>query len=308
MSNELSQYNKHYETVYGERWHKLLTALQSPTHHVARFNEFFPIENPEYNWNYWVQLEDSKKKSLGLGSAYSPLHHCLEVDENFHLQNFSNALLPFYKMDPASIVAARALDVQQGNHVLDLCAAPGGKTLILAQNIGLEGSLIANELSAQRRFRMMSVIKSYIPENLRRRIDVRGQDGNLFGLRMKDHFDRILLDAPCSGDRGLVQKPSELVGWTPKRPKNFAIRQYSLLASAFSALKPGGRIVYSTCAIAPEENDGVIKKLFKKKESHFKILQHQQPLGSATEHGHLILPDHDSAGPIYFAIIEKISN
>ncbi|MBY0314693.1 MAG: RsmB/NOP family class I SAM-dependent RNA methyltransferase [Bdellovibrionales bacterium] len=296
-------YEEHYQKIYGDRWPALYQALAAPTHHVARFNAFFPWEHPEQTFEHWKSSAD--KSRFGLGDKYPHLDHALEVDENFNLNDFTTPLLPFYKMDPASILAAQALQVQPGDRVLDMCAAPGGKTLVLIEAMGAEGQMIANELSPQRRFRMMSVIKRYVPESLRSRVDIRGVDGNMFGLKMKESFDRILLDAPCSGDRGLVQKSSELEGWTSKRPKNFAVRQYSLLASAFAAVKSGGRIVYSTCAIAREENDGVIEKLMKKKEGEFNIVRKEWPMGTPTDHGHIVLPDVDKAGPIFFSIIEK---
>ena len=248
--------------TFGERWKPLKQALQADAFHVARKNAFYFRAHPYAGVGQFAEL--------GIGAPYPHLPECYYVDERFQLSAFNEALLPFYKMDPASIFAARALEVEPESQVLDMCAAPGGKTLVLAESLGKEGSLVANEMSPKRRFRMMSVIKRYVGEDMRARVDVRGFDGNMYGLKTKESFDRVLLDAPCSGDRGLLHKPSELEEWTPKRPKNFAIRQYALLASAFMALKPGGRLVYSTCAISPFENDGVIDKLFKKRRAKMK--------------------------------------
>jgi 16S rRNA C967 or C1407 C5-methylase (RsmB/RsmF family) len=208
-------------------------------------------------------------------------------------------------MDPASIAAARALDVQDGDVVLDMCAAPGGKTLILAEGLGTRGQMVANEISPQRRFRLMGVLKQYMTERARPQVDVRGFDGVQYGLKKPNTFDRVLLDAPCSGDRGLMQKPGELALWSEKKTKNMALRQYALLASAFAALKPGGTLVYSTCALSPHENDGVIDKLSKKKGGQFEVLKPPCPLGEGTTHGRLILPDRDQAGPIFFAVVKK---
>lgn len=290
-------YDQTYSELFGARWEPLKQALLAEAHHVARKNRFYFTEHPE---------DTSALESPGIGAIYPHLESCYYATETFDLKNYSSELLPFYKMDPASIFAARALAVQAGDRVLDMCAAPGGKTLVLAETLGANGRLVANELSPKRRFRMMSVIKHYVPPDIRPQIDITGFDGSRYGLKVKDAYDRILLDAPCSGDRGLLHKPEELKEWTPKRPKNFAIRQYALLASAFMALKPGGRLVYSTCAISPYENDGVIEKLFKKKDGQFRVLENAAPIGEATQHGRLILPDQDQAGPIYFSVIEKL--
>ncbi|MCB9073603.1 MAG: RsmB/NOP family class I SAM-dependent RNA methyltransferase [Bdellovibrionaceae bacterium] len=295
--NGAELYDQTYSTLWGSRWDNLKKSLLADPHHVARKNLF-----------YFRIFSDKKVEdfaSLGIESPYPHVTDCYGVNEHFDINSFSQSLIPFYKMDPASIMAARALNVQEGDHVLDMCAAPGGKTLILAESMGATGSLVANEMSPKRRFRMMSVIKRYVDEQTRPRIDVRGFDGNKYGLKCKNTFDRILLDAPCSGDRGLLHKPAELAEWTPKRPKNFAIRQYALLASAFMALKPGGTLVYSTCAISPFENDGVIDKLFKKKKGEFTVHKSAHPIGESTEHGHLVLPDTAQAGPIYFSVIHK---
>lgn len=289
-------YDKTYSELFGARWRALKEALLQEPYHVARKNEFFFKESAQKVTDF---------ADLGIGGPYDPLPGCYNVDERFELKNFDPTFMPFYKMDPASIVAARALNVQEGDRVLDMCAAPGGKTLVLIERIGAKGKLTANELSPKRRFRMMSVIKHYVPQDVRSQVDITGFDGSIYGLKVKDAFDRILLDAPCSGDRGLLQKSQELSEWTPKRPKNFAIRQYALLASAFMALKPGGTLVYSTCAISPFENDGVIDKLFKKKGGEFEIIPSESPLGEPTKHGRLILPDKDQAGPIYFCILKK---
>ncbi len=295
----IESYHKYYSDLFGPRWETLRRELEGPAHFVARLNSFFLQQNPDILTN----TEQLKNWGVGLPSPRLPL--CFEVLENFQSHQFTTDVWPFYKMDPASILAAQALNVQEGDVVLDMCAAPGGKTLVLAQALSQSGELVANELSPKRRLRLMNVLDSYLPKQVRARVDVRGFDGALYGLKKANTFDRILLDAPCSGDRGLLQKPGELESWSPKKVKGMAIRQYSLLASAFMALKPGGTLVYSTCAISPLENDGVIDKLFKKKPGEFEILKSPCPLGEETAHGRLILPDRDQAGPIFFAVVKK---
>jgi len=294
-------YHAYHREFFGPRWDDLRPLLEAEAFHVARLNGFYLEANPDF----LQSTSPEQFAAWGIGPAYEPLANCFQVSENFHLNHFTSAQLPFYKMDPASIAAARALEVQDGDTVLDMCAAPGGKTLVLAEGLGPTGQMVANELSPKRRFRMMAVLKRYLSEEARARVDVRGFDGALYGLKKPETYDRILLDAPCSGDRGLLHKPVELENWSPKRAKNFAIRQYALLASAFSALKPGGRLVYSTCALSPFENDGVIEKLGKKKPGLFQVKKTTGVLGEETEYGRLILPDRHQAGPIFFAVVEK---
>ena len=122
----------------------------------------------------------------------------------------------------------------------------------------------------------------------------------------------ILIDAPCSGERHLLETPKELAEWTVSRMKKLAQRQYALLTAGLLALKPGGKLVYSTCSIASLENDGVIETLLKKKED-FQILQEDLPQAilqqigrpEKTKHGFLFLPDQCGIGPIYFCVLRK---
>ena len=131
-------------------------------------------------------------------------------------------------------------------------------------------------------------------------------DGSRIGLQQKEKFDRILLDAPCSGERELLHKSAGLKDWKEKRSKNFGVRQYALLASAFMSLKPGGTLVYSTCSISPHENDGVLDKLQKRKEGEFISIPSPYQAGEETKWGRIILPTYQGWGPIYFAAIKKL--
>ena len=213
-----------------------------------------------------------------------------------------------YVMDSASIAAAHALQVQSGDRVLDLCAAPGGKTLILAEALEGKGSLTANELSMARRRRLKDVIESHVPENLRPLILITGFDGNQFGLKKKSEYDRILLDAPCSSEAHLLEADPLMKDWRESRTKQLAMRQYSLLCSALLALKPGGTLVYSTCSISPLENDGVIERVLKRKSDEVRIDTNEADLSDfeKTRFGHQIFPDRSQgAGPIYLSRLVK---
>ncbi len=225
----------------------------------------------------------------------------------------NNEMLEFYKMDPASILVARALEVSENEKILDLCAAPGGKSLILAEALNFNGKstgeLVSNEFSNSRRERLVRVFKEYIPMDLRTNIFVKGQDGNQFGLKMPDSFDRVLADVPCSGERHLLENKSEFEKWTIRRSQNLAVRQFSLLSSAWLACKAGGRIVYSTCSISPIENDDVIRKLVKRREVQILRPDFLNSISDVnlekTEFGYQILPDQSGCGPMYFSVMRK---
>jgi 16S rRNA C967 or C1407 C5-methylase (RsmB/RsmF family) len=219
-----------------------------------------------------------------------------------------------YVMDQASIVAATVLGVQPGDEVLDLCAAPGGKSLILAENLKGSGMITANELSRDRRIRLLKVIEDHVPADHRDRFKVTGFDGNQFGLKRPGEFDRVLLDAPCSSERHLLQVDPSMRDWKESRTRQLAMRQYSLLCSALLSLKPDGVLVYSTCSISPLENDGVVERLLKKKEDQVILEPLSQDVFTGliaglekTSVGYRIFPDQsEGSGPIYFSRLRKI--
>ena len=170
---------------------------------------------------------------------------------------------PYY-LDQASIYAAQALPPIDEGSYLDMCAAPGGKTLVLASGMGQEVQIQANELSRARRARLLTVLDEHLPPDIRTRIEVTGYDAATLPRYRKACYDRILLDAPCSSERHVLTDAKYLACWTPARIKMLAQRQWALLSAAFLLLKPGGFLVYATCALADAENDGVVQKLLKK--------------------------------------------
>lgn len=219
---------------------------------------------------------------------------------------FGENLEPYY-LDEASVFAAKALGVEPGDDVLDMCAAPGGKTLVIASMLKGAGSLQSNDRSPDRRLRLSRVIEQSLPEDWGKIIHVSGYDGMKFGLHKKECFDKILLDAPCSSDRHVLNSPEHLKVWSAKRVKRLSVEQGALLASAVDALKPGGTVVYGTCALSPMENDDVVRKILKKRPSmEFVPIEDLLPGADRTEFGVHILPDRsEGRGPIYCAKLMK---
>ena len=215
-----------------------------------------------------------------------------------------------YEMDAASLLPPQALDAKPGEEVLDMCAAPGGKSLIIAESLfaggNRSGKLVVNELSDKRRARLRAVLDDYLPSEVREHMSVASHDGTRWCLYEQETFDRILLDAPCSGERHLLDDPAEMKVWSQARSKNLAVRQYALLVSALQVVRHGGRIVYSTCALSPLENDDVIARLLKRRKGEARVLTPSFDIGEATEHGWHILPDRTGFGPIYLSVLERI--
>lgn len=224
---------------------------------------------------------------------------------------YSHNLLKTYYLDTGSVRAAKALPLDGAEQIADFCAAPGGKSLVIASTMPDGATLVSNERSRDRKTRLQKVLDEHLPEEIRSRVSVSGFDASCWCNHEREAYDRILLDAPCSSERHVMADPKYLALWTPARVRNLAVAQWALLSSAFLVLKSGGYMVYSTCALAYAENDGVIKKLLKKYEGASVVtLPETDPdglcNGEKTEFGIHVLPDkQNGAGPLYFALIHK---
>lgn len=166
----------------------------------------------------------------------------------FYIQNLSS-MLPVVIMNP-----------MPGESVLDLCAAPGSKTTMIASYMRNEGKIVANDENFSRIKSLRDVLYQFYVKNT----DVHVGDGVKFGDDNENKFDKVLLDAPCSGE-GLVylrtQKPLRF--WNIKKVKAMSNQQKKLITSAFNAVKPGGILIYATCTLEPPENEEVVTHLLK---------------------------------------------
>ncbi len=204
-------------------------------------------------------------------------------------------LIKPYYLDRASAAAAAALGVQPGDEVLDLCAAPGGKTLVLATALGGRGRLTSNDRSADRRARLRRVLDEHLPPALRKLVVVTGHDATRWGLHEKEAYDKILLDAPCSSERHVLRDPAALALWSPARTRSLAQQALAMLCSALEALRPQGRLLYSTCSISPEENELLLQRFQVKRPGAWALVERA-----------LVLPDENAGeGPLFWALLEK---
>jgi 16S rRNA (cytosine967-C5)-methyltransferase len=160
--------------------------------------------------------------------------------------------------DEASQVIPLLLDVQPGDRVLDLCAAPGGKTPPLARGAGQDGIVVAGERHAHRLRAMREQLKRLNLSRVRL-VELDAEKA----LPFRSQFDRILVDAPCSGSGTLARHPEIRWRLKPEQLAEFHVLQCALLANAIDALAPSGRLVYSTCSMEPEENENVVDEVLK---------------------------------------------
>jgi len=227
--------------------HKRLTTLRANTLKISPEElqkEFTSagIEIEQQPW--WPTAFLVKNKTLREITEH-PLHPQGAV----YIQSFSSMIPPL------------VLDPQPGEHILDLTAAPGSKTTQIAALMNNTGEILANDLSPVRLFRLSANLKM---QGVTIAYPRRGP-GQLFWKKYPEYFDRTLVDVPCTMEgRICAEDPKTYADWSKKKIKELSVRQCHLLRSAVSATKVGGIIVYSTCTLAPEENENVINWILKR--------------------------------------------
>ena len=160
----------------------------------------------------------------------------------------------YYVQEPSAMIPASHLPVEPGDFVLDLCAAPGGKATELGAKLFGEGLLVANDISASRvkallkNIEVMGIPNSFLLNEVPAKI----------AEQFPAYFDKILVDAPCSGEGMFRKNPEAARVWSEEKPPECAKMQREIVKQAISMLKPGGMMIYSTCTFSPEENEQII--------------------------------------------------
>lgn len=165
----------------------------------------------------------------------------------------------YYLQEPSAMTPADRLHVEPGDRVLDVCAAPGGKATELGAKLCGTGVLAANDLSSSRAKGLLKNIELMGIGNV---LVLSEEPGRLIPY-FRGYFDKILIDAPCSGE-GMFRKDSRMIrAWEGHGPDYFSKIQKSIVTQAAQMLRPGGMMLYSTCTFSPEENEQTIEHLLK---------------------------------------------
>lgn len=160
----------------------------------------------------------------------------------------------YYLQEPSTMAVARALDPQPGECILDLCAAPGGKSTHIVSLTGDRALLVANESHSQRVWELAQNLERWGARNA---VIINESPARL-AQRLESFFDRVLVDAPCSGEAMFRKSETARRDWSPTLVRSCALRQSAILEDALRLTRPGGRLVYSTCTFNPTENEQVI--------------------------------------------------
>jgi tRNA (cytosine49-C5)-methyltransferase len=299
--------------VPSERYDDILKTFDAPKRVTFRFNplkttpaeleaeliqEAIPYERVEWDILEGVyRIAPSDKLRLTQTKAF--------YEGRLYIQNLS------------SMIAPVLLAPRRDETVLDLAAAPGGKTLMLAGMMENTGWLSAVELQRERFFRLCDNLKHQGVTNAHTYMT----DGRSVGKKCPEMFDRILLDAPCSSEARFKTFDEKSTSyWSIHKVKETSKLQRRLLLSAYDALKPGGKLLYSTCSFSPEENESPLQHLLERHGAHLKTIpltlpfdNIQKPLSrwgkeiydERIQNGVRILPT-DTIDGFFICLLEKL--
>lgn len=189
----------------------------------------------------------------------------------------------YYIQEPSAMAVAASLGIKKGERVLDLCAAPGGKSTQAAAYLEGDGILVSNEIEGKRA-RILS-------ENIERcgiknAIVTNNSPKELEGY-FPGYFDKIIVDAPCSGEGMFKKEEAAIEEWSLENVISCSIRQKNILESADKMLKPGGYMIYSTCTFSPEENE-VVMEYFLNKHNNYRIIEIEKKNGFSKGYSDLV--------------------
>lgn len=197
----------------------------------------------------------------------------------------------YYVQEPSAMSAAPLLNVQPGERVLDLCSAPGGKGTQLAQALQGKGIVVLNEIDYSR----AKILARNVERLGIKNAVVTCAPPEKIAKVFSGYFDKVLVDAPCSGEGMLLKEPNALTEWSQSNVTLCAERQQRILECAQKALKSGGKLVYSTCTFAPVEDELQVEN-FLKEYPEFKLIEQ-----------HKLLPHKVKGEGHFVALMQKIS-
>ena len=250
--NAPEQYMQNMQTLLRDEFQAYAASFSMPSYRGLRLNTL---------------RKDVKERCEGLPFLTDKIPY---VENGYYLDNLSQpAKHPYYAaglyylQEPSAMLPADRLPVKKGDLVLDLCAAPGGKATALLSKLNGTGMLLANDISASRAKVLLKNLVLTGGSNF----FVSAEEPQKLAALYGPVFDKILVDAPCSGEGMFRHDPSLMRDWVKKGPAYYAPLQREILKSAVSMLKPGGMLLYSTCTFSVSENEENILWLLKEHQN-----------------------------------------
>ena len=243
------EFEKKMKAFLGNEWDDFLYSYDNNRFQALRFNTF-KVQSQEERMRILKTLKiSSDKKVSWADEAYYFDENVRPGKHPYHEMGL------YYIQEPSAMSAAALLAPKPGMRVLDLCAAPGGKSTQLATYLGDSGLLVSNEINTQR----SRILSQNIERMGIKNAIVTNEDSFVLASHFPGFFNAIQVDAPCSGEGMFRKLPEAIEQWSMENVAICAARQKEILDNAAVMLKPGGTIVYSTCTFSREENEDVIE-------------------------------------------------
>jgi len=269
----------------GEEFSVFLDSLERPRAVALRFN---PLKGEQPAMSFVEQNVPWEP----LGYYYDP-----EARPGLHVYHEAGV---YYLQEASAMAPVALLDPQPGEKVCDLCAAPGGKTTQIAGRMQGEGFLLCNEINPKRaKILSRNIERMAVPNAL-----VTNEHPEKLEKRFSGFFDRVLVDAPCSGEGMFRKEEAAVTDWSQETVEMCARRQAEILDSAAAMVRPGGRLVYSTCTFAPEEDEGAVAA-FLERHPEFAPEIIETPWFVPVENGGHRMWPHKLLGEGHFAAVLK---
>lgn len=242
------EFENRMKSMLGNEYNAFLAAFDAENIHKAvRVNS--QKEIPEELKGILSTLEPVKWCKTG----YYTDKDILDGNSPYHLGGL------LYFQEPSAMAVVSAITINPDDYVLDLCAAPGGKATHAGEFIGEGGLLVANEIVKKRAVILADNIERMGIKNA----VVTNESPKRLEERFPEFFNKIIVDAPCSGEGMFRKEPQAVEEWSVSHTEACATRQKLILDSAMKMLAPGGELIYSTCTFAPCENEGVVDYILK---------------------------------------------
>lgn len=249
MMNLPIEFQKKMKAFLGNEWDDFLYSYDNNRFQALRFNTL-KVQSPEERMRILKVLGISSDKRVSWANeAYYFDENVRPGKHPYHEMGL------YYIQEPSAMSAAALLAPKPGMRVLDLCAAPGGKSTQLATYLGDSGLLVSNEINTQR----SRILSQNIERMGIKNAIVTNEDSFVLASHFPGFFNAIQVDAPCSGEGMFRKLPEAIEQWSMENVAICAARQKEILDNAAVMLKPGGVIVYSTCTFSREENEDVIE-------------------------------------------------
>ena len=271
------------QTQLGEEYPAFLQSLERPRAVALRFN---PLKGDAPQLPFVAEPVPWEP----LGYYYDP-----NTRPGLHVYHEAGV---YYLQEASAMAPVALLDPQPGEWVCDLCAAPGGKSTQIAGRMMGAGFLLCNEWSPKRaKILSRNVERMGIPNAL-----VTNETPDALAKRFPAAFDRVLIDAPCSGEGMFRKEEAAVTDWSPETVEMCARRQADILHAGAQLVRPGGRLVYSTCTFAPEEDEMAVEA-FLQSHPDFRPEPMDTPWFLPTENGGHRMWPHKLLGEGHFAAV-----